>query len=90
MSKSMTIEVFSVEEDGLPNMDDPNMTGRVAFIWDGCIISGWPIGEEFGGTDYGEQLWEPSEDRFGGPVVGVKHWVLAPAPHWKIDGETND
>ena len=89
MSKSMNIEIFNIEEDGLPNMGDPNMTGRVAFIWDGCIISGWPIGEEHGGINYGEQLWEPAEDRFGGPVAGVKHWVLAPTPHWKIE-DNND
>lgn len=74
------IIVHEVAVDGLPDME--KLTGRVAYIWDGAIVSGWPISPEFGGVTYDGQLWEPSEDRFGGPVIGVTHWVEFPRPVW--------
>lgn len=82
MASEMTVKIHEVAVDGLPDME--SLTGRVAFIWDGAIVSGWPIGAEFGGVMYDGQLWEPSEDRFGGPVVGVTHWVEFPYPVWSI------
>lgn len=85
MSEQLTVILHDVETDGLPDMENDDLTGRVAFIWDGCIVSGWPIGAEFGGIEGGQQKWEPSEDRFGGPVVGVKQWLELPSPAWRLD-----
>ena len=82
MSARVEIIVHEVAADGLPDMEA--LVGQVAFIWDGAVVSGWPIGEEFGGVQYGEQLWEPSEDRFGGPVAGVTHWIEFPVPAWNL------
>lgn len=70
-------------EDGLPDMDE--LVGRVAFIWDGHVVSGWPIYNEYLPSD--EQrgsLWEPADDRFGGPVSGVTHWIEFPVPVWDL------
>lgn len=71
------VEFFTIETDGLPDMNDDDNIGRIAFIWDGKIVSGWPCrGED-------PDVWTPSEDRFGGPVAGVKKWVRFPAPLWR-------
>lgn len=84
----MTVRVHAIVEDGLPDMD--KLTGRVAFLWDGEIISGWPLkcdcGEGFDPCpcDDDEQRWEPAEDRFGGPLAGVTHWVEFPVSLWNI------
>ena len=82
MAIDIQVKVHEIAVDGLPDMD--SSTGRVAFIWDGAIVSGWPIGTVYGGTEYSEQLWEPSEDRFGGPVIGVTHWLEFPEPVWNL------
>lgn len=42
----MKITIHEIEKDGLPSMD--KMIGRVAFVFDGCIISGWPLPVEAG------------------------------------------
>lgn len=77
----VTVKIHSIAEDGLPDMDDENMVGRVAFIWDGCIVSGWPLTQIGRSADH----WEPAEDRFGGPVTGVTHWVEFPEPVWRYE-----
>lgn len=79
MMRELTVKVHSIEEDGLPNMDE--LTGQVAFIWDGVIVSGWPIDPNIIGE---AGWWEPSEDRFGGKVRGVTHWVEFPEPTWNL------
>lgn len=79
------VKIHDVSVDGLPDME--NLTGRVAFIWDGAIVSGWPIENGF---HLGQQMWEPSEDRFGGPVIGVTHWVEFPVPVWNLEKEKTD
>jgi hypothetical protein len=82
MSAELTVRVHSIADDGLPDM--AALVGRVAFIWDGAIVSGWPIPADIAtGTGYSGR-WEPSEDRFGGPVGGVTHWVEFPEPTWRI------
>ena len=40
----MQIIIHAIEEDGLPDME--RLTLRVAFIFDGCIVSGWPLPKE--------------------------------------------
>lgn len=81
MSAQITVIVYSIAEDGLPDMDDESLTGRVAFIWDGAIVSGWPLNRLGRPADH----WEPSEDRFGGEVSGVTHWVEFPDPIWDYE-----
>lgn len=74
--RELTIKLHAVAEDGLPDMEQ--LTGRVAFIWDGNLISGWPSERHGGG------VWEPAEDRFGEGVLGVTHWVELPEPVWNM------
>lgn len=83
--KSLEVKVHDIAVDGLPDMKA--LVGRVAYIWDGAIVSGWPIPEEFGGIHESEQMWEPSEDHFGGPVIGVTHWIEFPQPVWSLTKE---
>jgi hypothetical protein len=80
---SATIEVIvhAIADDGLP--DIAKLIGRVAFIWDGAIVSGWPITDDDGDGDPDELLWEASEDAMGGPYYGVTHWVEFPTPVWE-------
>jgi hypothetical protein len=37
------VKIHAVASDGLPDMD--RLVGRVAFIFDGCVVSGWPLDE---------------------------------------------
>ena len=61
-----TIEIFEVDVDGLPDMD--NLVGRVAFIWDGNIVNGWPLykihlrdpGNNY--PEYTKYDWEANND----------------------------
>jgi hypothetical protein len=73
------VKLHSVAEDGLPDMD--RLIGRVALIFDGCVVSGWPTGQGGGGA----QLWEADTDvghnRF---LRGVTHWLEFPVPVWKL------
>lgn len=79
MAKEIVVSLHSIDEDGLPN--EEQRTGRVAFVWDGYVVSGWPISPEFSSEP---NLWEPADDRFGGPVRGVTHWVEFPVPTWRL------
>jgi hypothetical protein len=68
------IIVHSIEADGLPDMDA--LTGRVAFIFDGNIVSGWPLNDS---------QWEANSDVGRTiPFVGVTHWVEFPVPVWQL------
>jgi hypothetical protein len=82
MSKQYIIIVHAIEEDGLPpkDFDKAGLVGRVAFIFDGAIYSGWPTppAEE----DPGEVTWEDSET--GHRFSGVKKWVELPVPGWDL------
>lgn len=42
--QTLSIIIHEIAEDGLPDMD--RLVGRVAFIFDGCIVSGWPLPRE--------------------------------------------
>ena len=69
---TMDIIIHEIAIDGLPDMDA--LTARVAFLFDGCIVSGWPIDEH---TD--PVLWEADSDvGHGRAFYGVTHWVEFP------------
>lgn len=83
---TMTVELFDIDKDGLPDMD--KLTGRVAFIFDGAILSGWPLynvhlrhpGNNF--PEYTKYDWECSE---AAPKVfsGVKKYIIFDKPLWE-------
>jgi hypothetical protein len=71
---SMKIIIHEIATDGLPNMD--KLVGRVAFLFDGCIVSGWPIDENADPV-----LWEADSDvGHGRAFYEVTHWVEFPEP----------
>lgn len=72
--KSLSVILHDIVTDGLPDMH--KLTNRVAFIWDGNIISGWPLLDE----DPSGSVWEGNSD-FALPTMfgGVKQWVEFPA-----------
>lgn len=82
MSKQYTITVHTIAEDGLPpkDFDEAGLVGRVAFVFDGAIYSGWPTnpGEE----DPNDVVWEDSET--GHTFTGVKKWIELPVPGWEL------
>lgn len=80
MAGLSAIKIHEIAVDGLPNMDEELMIGRVAFIWNGAIVSGWPL------TSVGRpDLWESSEDAMGmRPFSGVTHWVEFACPVWNL------
>lgn len=74
MNGSLEVIVHEVAIDGLPDMD--SLTGRVAFIFDGCIVSGWPLNK---------RQWEGNTDvAFLSRFEGVTHWVEFPVPVWEL------
>lgn len=85
--REYTIKVHEIAVDGLPPRDDDNdssladdLIGRVAFIWDGAIVSGWPAG-----VHDGEPTWEASDDRLGRGYAGVTHWIELPVAAWNLE-----
>lgn len=80
MVNEITIIVHSIAEDGLPDMDNRDFTGKVAFLWDGYIVSGWPLDS----VGY-PGMWESADDALGGKFTGVTHWVEFPTPVWKLE-----
>lgn len=82
--KTIEILVYDIETDGLPDMDDDDIVGRVAFIWNGAIVSGWPLYERVEGEYYEKTTWESSEDYHGGIHKNVMQWVLFPTPTWRL------
>jgi hypothetical protein len=80
----MTVKLHSIAEDGLPDMEA--LTGRVAFIFDGCIVSGWPlyVDPEDSSTAYSGR-WEADTDvGHNQPFAGVTHWIEFPQPLHQI------
>lgn len=85
----VTITVHEVAIDGLPDMDV--LVGRVAFIFDGSIVSGWPMTDDDDVYGYDGQLWEGDTDvSHGRPFGSVTHWIEFPRPVWELvrRGET--
>jgi hypothetical protein len=89
----MEIVVHEIATDGLPDMDQ--LTGRVAFIFDGCVVSGWPLRRDDPdvahvyareGYDGDDTLWEGNSDvSHNRPMAGVTHWLEFPVPAWEIE-----
>lgn len=78
MGREVTVTVHTIVEDGLPDRHDPALTGRVAFIFDGCIVSGWPVSAQ--------DVWEADTDvGHNQPMSGVTHWVEFPVPVWDLE-----
>jgi hypothetical protein len=79
--QELLIKVYEIAVDGLPDMEHVGMTGRVAFIWNGAICSGWPL-DKIGKPG----LWESSEDAMGlKPFSGITHWVELPVAAWDLE-----
>ena len=93
MAQEVTIKVHAIAEDGLPDTD--NLTGRVAFIFDGSIVSGWPLVPRADHADLYQRagvyegepdLWEGDTDvSHNRPFAGVTHWVEFPEPVWDYE-----
>jgi hypothetical protein len=89
--RRVEVVIHEIATDGLPPRENgslaDSMTGRVAFIWDGTLVTGWPLydGEVSDGPNY-TGLWEVSDDALrGSPVLsGVTHWVELPEPVWGL------
>jgi hypothetical protein len=74
------MKVCTIAKDGLPDMD--KLVGRVAFIFDGSIVSGWPL-EKVDGEDH--VLWEADDDvGRNGVFNGVKKYVVFDKPVWDL------
>ena len=88
----IVVKLHKISDDGLPPVDSQDgsnvmadLVGRVAFIFDGCIVSGWPLwhtsptGQPFADT------WEADGD-VGRPeqFEGVTHWVEFPRAIWEL------
>lgn len=63
--RHMTVKIHEIAKDGYPDMD--KLVGRVAFIFDGRVKSGWPLFKD------GE--WE---ENGGGVYTGITHWIEFP------------
>lgn len=86
MNVDLTVKVHEIATDGYPDMDA--MSGRVAFIFDGCIVSGWPLGTGFlrNGREVYSGRWEADSDV--GRVTkfeGVTHWIEFPVSIREIE-----
>lgn len=82
--REVVVKVHSIAEDGLPDMDE--LTGRVLFIFDGNVTTGWPlhVDPEDSSTAY-SGLWEGNSDvSHGRPFSGVTHWIELPVPEWEL------
>jgi len=82
MVMEIKVNVFETEKDGLPNMDE--LVGRVAFIFDGNIVNGYPLkGSE--DEEYTEFDWEADSDvGRHGVFSGVKKYVVFDKPMWQL------
>lgn len=81
--KTISVKIHSIEEDGYPDMN--KLVGRVAFIFYGCIVSGWPLFKEqlekVGCNSYGfkDGDWEANSNvGLEYPFRGVTHWIEFP------------
>ncbi len=81
--REITVKLHEIATDGLPNAEDGELTGRIAFIWDGCIISGWPLSEP---DADGVSRWEANSDvGHGGVFETVTHWVEFPESFYDME-----
>lgn len=85
-TKLISMTIHEIATDGLPDMnfDGSDLIGRVAFIFDGSIVSGWPLDpvecshiyDNYGWDGSEGALWEANSDvGHTRPFGGVTHWV---------------
>ena len=75
------MKAYSITKHGLPDMD--KLTGRVAFIWDGGIVSGWPLYPEHSNDPH---EWEADSDvGRQGLFQGVETYVVFNKPMWEYE-----
>jgi hypothetical protein len=87
-ANSIPVTVHPIAVDGLPQYgedDDLELSGRVAFIFDGCVVSGWPLNLKHGSNPDGTPYWEANSD-VGRTIkfAGVTHWLEFPIPVHRI------
>ena len=81
--RDITVRVHNVERDGLPDMD--RLVGRVALLWDGNIVNGWPLSRN---DEEGVPIWEGNSDvSRPGQFHKVTHWVEFPEPLWELESD---
>lgn len=89
------MKVYTIAEHGLPTDDSgdlkPELTGRVAFIFDGCVVSGWPLYNihlrypENNYAIYTVNDWEADTDvGKSGVFTGVEKYVIFEKPIWEL------
>jgi len=81
MTQDITVTVHDIQDEGAPN---PSEYGpRMAFIFDGNIVSGWPLREL---NEDGLPYWEADSDvgRVGVKFDGVTHWIEFPDLPWRF------
>lgn len=73
-------KLYDVARDGyIPELFDKAMVGRTAFIFDGCVVSGWLLDKE-------EGYWEADSDvGRHGKFTNVKKYIIFPKPLWEIE-----
>lgn len=87
VAATLSVRVHKIADDGYPDMNNDQLTGRVAFIFDGCVVSGWPLHND--PQNYASGFsgdWEADSDvgrttRF----KGVTHWLEFPVPVWNME-----
>ena len=67
--RDITVRIHSVMIDGKPDMH--RLTGRIAFVFEGGVRSGWPVPNS-------EDSWEDSVT--GRVFLGITHWIEFPEP----------
>jgi len=78
--KEEIMKIFEIEKDGLPDMN--KLIGRVAFIFDGCIVSGWPL---YGLQNYSKDQWEANDDvGKHGVFEGIEKYIVFDLPVWEL------
>lgn len=66
VANKLSCTVHEIAKDGLPDMDN-RVPGSTAFLFEGCIVSGWPLDDD---------KWEADSDVGHERVFfGVTHWV---------------
>ena len=69
-------EIRDVRTDCYPSEDD-----AAVFYFDGCWVSGWPLGRSLETDDDGFLLWEADSDvGRTGTFCGVRFWTVLPNP----------
>lgn len=74
------MKVLSIKKDGLPDMN--TLMGRVAFIFDGCIVSGWPLFPEY---SHDKSEWGANSDvGLNGKFLGIEKYIVFDKPIWEL------